>query len=141
MMTALVARMLAALAVAAVLACSPAAAQSKSKGQTFTVVESGAYVRPAPLAPPVPTWSFDASKTLHEILSEWATKAGWVAVFEPGAAQIAQEFKPAVGGSLKAADFKSAITEFMGGLDSSVALTVELRTGNAPQILYVTKSR
>lgn len=141
-MTILAARILAALAVAA-LACPLAHAQTKAKGRAFTLVQSGSYVAPAPPVPPapaVPTWLFSADKSLYEIMVAWSDQAGWVPHFEPAAEKIARQYRPAIGGALQAPDLKGAITQFMDGLDASVRLNVELRTANQPRLLYVTTS-
>lgn len=96
---------------------------------------------PAPTPTPIATWTFDKSRTLHQTLSDWARRAGWEPYFDPQADQVARQFRPAIGGTIRAADFGEAVREFVHGLDHSVPLVVELRTANEPRILYVTTRR
>ncbi|WNH54860.1 TcpQ domain-containing protein [Stenotrophomonas oahuensis] len=111
----------------------------KAKG--FTVVEKGAYTRPAPPPPPRPlerSYNVPANAALRHVLQEWASDEGW-SVYWPAAAD-GSEWMTEIAVSFKATDFQQAVTKLIAGLPANAGLAATFNRANSPMLLHVSES-
>lgn len=112
---------------------------TKAKG--FTVVEKGAYTRPAPPPPPRPverSYSIPANAALRHVLQEWAADEGW-SVYWPAAAD-GSEWMTEIAVSFKATDFQQAVSKLIAGLPANAGLAATFNRANSPMLLHVSES-
>lgn len=98
----------------------PITAQASATAQQPWIVQNGSYLR--------------------EVVRSFASRAGWVEVWNYKDSQTLEDKDIVIGGGMRVeGDFKEAITALFNALPASAKLKVELWPDNFPPTVYITR--